>query len=104
LSKKKQYIVAQVLKLQHDSGIDALIVHIRSAGIKVSHSSIYSVLQWLVAKNLVIKTVQGHAKTVLYKANRTELNKRQYTREDIYAFRLPSGHALQGQEAILLIR
>ncbi|SDP78920.1 hypothetical protein SAMN05428975_2768 [Mucilaginibacter sp. OK268] len=61
LSVKKKHIIAHVLKLADDADVDTLSRHIRINGVKVSTSSIYLVLQWLIEHGFVVKTVNGRS-------------------------------------------
>jgi Fe2+ or Zn2+ uptake regulation protein len=61
LSVKKKHIIAHVLKLAEDADVDTLSRHIRFDGVKVSTSSIYLVLQWLIQHGFVVKTTNGRS-------------------------------------------
>lgn len=68
LSTKKKQIIAHILKLTHDTDMDTLLRNIRTDEIKLSQSSIYLVLQWLIAHGFVIKT-SNNFNQVAYKPN-----------------------------------
>jgi Fe2+ or Zn2+ uptake regulation protein len=59
LSAKKKCIITHILMLTNNTDIDTIARNMRIDGIKVSVSSIYLVLQWLIAHGFVIKTVNG---------------------------------------------
>ena len=69
LSLKKKYIIAQILALNTDTDIDLLLYKISAYCSSISRSSVYLVLQWMVANDLVIKTIYNDDLKVYYKAN-----------------------------------
>ena len=73
LSLKKKYIIAQILALNTDTDIDLLLYKISAYCSSISRSSVYLVLQWMVANDLVIKTVYNDDLKVYYKANTEKL-------------------------------
>jgi Fe2+ or Zn2+ uptake regulation protein len=99
LSGKKKHIIAHVLLLNQDTDIETLVHTVCSQGIKVSRSSVYAVLQWLITHNLVSRTVTGHAQNVLYAPVKTKVLTRQHNSANL---KTPSFalHALQNMEAV----
>ena len=73
LSLKKKYIIAQILVLNTDTDIDLLLYKIGTYCSTVSRSSVYMVLQWMIANDLAIKTVYNDDLKVYYKANTEKL-------------------------------
>jgi Fe2+ or Zn2+ uptake regulation protein len=73
LSLKKKYIIAQILVLNTDTDIDLLLYKIGTYCSSVSRSSVYMVLQWMIANDLAIKTVYNDDLKVYYKANTEKL-------------------------------
>ncbi|WP_158989820.1 hypothetical protein [Mucilaginibacter sp. L196] len=73
LSLKKKYIIAQILALNTDTDIDLLLYKIGAYCSSISRSSVYLVLQWMVANDLAIKTVYNDDLKVYYKANTEKL-------------------------------
>jgi len=73
LSLKKKYIIAQVLASNTDTDIDFLLYKIGAYCSSISRSSVYLVLQWMVANELAIKIVYNDDLKVYYKANSEKL-------------------------------
>jgi len=73
LSLKKKYIIAQILALNTDTDIDLLLYKIGAYCSSISRSSVYLVLQWMIANDLAIKTVYNDDLKVYYKANTEKL-------------------------------
>lgn len=69
LSIKKKQIIAHILKLTADADIDTLLRNIRTDEIKLSQSSIYLVLQWLIVHGFVIKTTNNFNQVVYKPVN-----------------------------------
>jgi Fe2+ or Zn2+ uptake regulation protein len=74
LSAKKKCIIIHILTLGNNTDIDTIARNMRIDGIKVSISSIYLVLQWLIAHGFVIKTVNG-PNQVFYMPNKQMINR-----------------------------
>ena len=73
LSLKKKYIVSLITDLQADADIELLVYKASSYSNSISRSSIYLVLQWMVAHNLVLKTVYNDDSKIYYKVNTDKL-------------------------------
>jgi len=74
LSLKKKYIVSQLIDLQTNTDIDELLLKTSLYSNSISKSSVYQVLQWMIAHDLVSKTTIDDNIKVLYKTNFGKLN------------------------------
>lgn len=68
LSSKKSQVLSYILTMYADTDMDTIVAGLGNNGIIISRSSIYQVLQWLTARQVIIKTVKKH-QVVYYRLN-----------------------------------
>lgn len=74
LSLKKKYIVAQLINLNTETDIDELLAKTSWYCSSISKSSVYLVLQWMIAHDIVTKKITGDSLRVQYKTNFSKLS------------------------------